>query len=85
MTDAGADELVELEKLSDAVARRVLQPLSDEQRRRLIAAMSDVERLLKVSMIRFAIEDPNSKNARGCFEHYFAELNSVSNALRLVS
>jgi DNA-binding MarR family transcriptional regulator/N-acetylglutamate synthase-like GNAT family acetyltransferase len=76
LTDAGADERAELEKLSDAVACRVLEPLSDEQRRRLVAAMAEVERLLQVSMVRFAIEDPDSKDARWCFEQYFAELNA---------
>lgn len=76
LTDAGADERSELEKLSDAVACRLLEPLSDEQRRRLVAAMSEVERLLEASMVRFAIEDPNSKDARWCFGQYFAELNT---------
>jgi DNA-binding MarR family transcriptional regulator/GNAT superfamily N-acetyltransferase len=76
LTDAGADERAELEKLSDAVACRVLEPLSDEQRGRLVAAMAEVERLLQVSMVRFAIENPDSKDARWCFEQYFAELNA---------
>jgi ribosomal protein S18 acetylase RimI-like enzyme len=76
LTRAGADERDELEKLSDAVACRVLEPLSDEQRRRLVAAMSEVERLLEASMVNFAIDDPASQAARWCFEQYFAELNA---------
>jgi DNA-binding MarR family transcriptional regulator/GNAT superfamily N-acetyltransferase len=76
LTAAGADERAELEKLSDAVACRVLEPLSDEQRQRLVAAMSEVERLLQASMVRFTIDDPDSKDARWCFEQYFAELNA---------
>ena len=75
LTKAGLNERAELERLSDAVATRVLEPLSDEQRRRLITAMSEVERLLQPSLVRFAIEDPNSDNARWCFEQYFAELD----------
>jgi len=37
--------------------------------------MSEVERLLQPSLVRFAIEDPNSDDARWCFKQYFAELN----------
>jgi DNA-binding MarR family transcriptional regulator/GNAT superfamily N-acetyltransferase len=75
LTQAGLDERDELERLSEALATRVLEPLSNEQRRRLVSAMSEVERLLQPSLVRFAIEDPNSDNARWCFEQYFAELN----------
>jgi DNA-binding MarR family transcriptional regulator/GNAT superfamily N-acetyltransferase len=75
LTKAGLNERAELERLSDAVATHVLEPLSDEQRHRLIAAMSEVERLLQPSLVRFAIEDPDSDSARWCFEQYFAELN----------
>ncbi|CAM2156550.1 putative acetyltransferase [Pararobbsia alpina] len=38
--------------------------------------MSDVERLLRASMVRFAIEDPASEDAQWCFQQYFAELNA---------
>ena len=75
LTKAGLEERAELERLSDAVATHVLKPLSDEQRRRLVTAMSEVERLLQPSLVRFAIEDPNSDDARWCFDQYFAELN----------
>ncbi|MEA3098970.1 MAG: hypothetical protein QOF74_3210 [Caballeronia mineralivorans] len=37
--------------------------------------MSEVERLLQPSMVRFAIEDPSSDDARWCFEQYFGELD----------
>jgi ribosomal protein S18 acetylase RimI-like enzyme len=37
--------------------------------------MADVERLLRVSMVRFAIEDPTTSDARWCIERYFAELS----------
>ncbi|CDY76738.1 IAA acetyltransferase [Caballeronia glathei] len=76
LTEAGADERAELDKLSDAVACRVLEPLSDEQRRRLVMAMSEIEHLLQASMVSFDIDDPDSKDARWCFEQYFAELNA---------
>ncbi|WP_031357714.1 bifunctional helix-turn-helix transcriptional regulator/GNAT family N-acetyltransferase [Caballeronia sordidicola] len=75
LTKAGLDERTELERLSDVIATHVLESLSDEQRRRLITAMGEVERLLQPSLMRFAIEDPNSDDARWCFKQYFAELN----------
>lgn len=76
LTPAGLDERNELEKLSDSVACRVLEPLSDGQRQRLVEAMAEVERLLQASLVSFAVEDPDSDDARGCFMQYFAELNA---------
>jgi len=75
LTSVGLAERVELDRLSDEVALRVLNPLSDRQRSSLLAAMGEVERLLRPSLIRFAIEDPASADARWCFEQYFAELD----------
>jgi DNA-binding MarR family transcriptional regulator/GNAT superfamily N-acetyltransferase len=75
LTTAGLAERAELERLSDEVATRVLEPLSDEQRGKLVAAMSEVERLLQPSMVLFTVEDPSSKDARWCFEQYFTELD----------
>ncbi|MFM0337079.1 bifunctional helix-turn-helix transcriptional regulator/GNAT family N-acetyltransferase [Paraburkholderia fungorum] len=75
LTQAGMKERAELERLSDAVASRVLEPLGDEQRRRLVAAMSEVERLLQASLVHFALENPDCDDARWCFEQYFGELN----------
>jgi DNA-binding MarR family transcriptional regulator/N-acetylglutamate synthase-like GNAT family acetyltransferase len=75
LTQAGLDERAELERLSDAVAERVLEPLGDQQRRKLVAAMSEVERLLRPSLVQFALEDPGSDDARWCFEQYFGELD----------
>jgi hypothetical protein len=40
-----------------------------------MTAMGEIERLLQASMVRFAIEDPTSADARWCFNQYFAELN----------
>lgn len=76
LTEAGRAEREELERLSDAVALGMLAPLNEAQRERLIAAMAEVERLLQPSLIRFAIEDPASADARWCIDQYFAELNA---------
>ncbi|MEM5403601.1 MULTISPECIES: bifunctional helix-turn-helix transcriptional regulator/GNAT family N-acetyltransferase [Paraburkholderia] len=75
LTEAGLIERAELERLSDAVALRVLEPLGDKQRRRLIEAMSEVEHLLQASLVHFALEDPETEDARWCFEQYFSELD----------
>lgn len=75
LTEAGLAERAELDRRSNDVAWSLLEPLSDVQRARLVAAMSDVERLLCASMVRFAIEDPATPDARWCIEQYFSELN----------
>ncbi|MEM5310186.1 helix-turn-helix domain-containing GNAT family N-acetyltransferase [Paraburkholderia sp. JHI869] len=75
LTEEGLMERAELERLSDEVALRALEPLGDEQRRRLVAAMSEVERLLQASLVQYALEKPDSDEAQWCFEQYFGELN----------
>ncbi|MEM5424897.1 bifunctional helix-turn-helix transcriptional regulator/GNAT family N-acetyltransferase [Paraburkholderia ferrariae] len=75
LTEAGLVERAELERLSDAVALRVLEPLGEKQRQRLVEAMFEVERLLQASLVHFALEDPDSGDARWCFEQYFSELD----------
>jgi DNA-binding MarR family transcriptional regulator/ribosomal protein S18 acetylase RimI-like enzyme len=75
LTDAGLAERAELDRRSDALARRILEPLSERQRATLVAAMTEVGRLVQASMVRIAIEDPVAPDAKWCFERYFAELN----------
>jgi DNA-binding MarR family transcriptional regulator/GNAT superfamily N-acetyltransferase len=76
LTVTGLAERAELDRRSDAVARRFLEPLSERQRARLVAAMADVERLLSASLVGMTIEDPTSDAARWCVEQYYAELNA---------
>jgi GNAT superfamily N-acetyltransferase len=54
---------------------RILEPLSEGQRATLLAAITEVGRLVQASMVRIAIEDPATPDAKWCFEQYFAELN----------
>ena len=75
LTEAGRAERAELDRRSDDIASKILEPLSAGQRARLIAAMAEVERLLQASAVRFAIEDPSSADARSCLEQYFSELD----------
>jgi GNAT superfamily N-acetyltransferase/DNA-binding MarR family transcriptional regulator len=74
LTAAGLSLLHELDRESDELAASVLAPLSGEQRERLVRAPSEVRRLLAVSMVSVAAEDPRSDDARWCLSHYFAEL-----------
>jgi DNA-binding MarR family transcriptional regulator/GNAT superfamily N-acetyltransferase len=76
LTVAGHAERNELDRRSDDVAARILEPLSAGQRTRLVDAMGQVERLLRASAVRFALEEPTSADARWCLERYFAELDA---------
>ncbi len=76
LTKAGLAERAELDRRSDAVALRMLEPLNDRQRTTFIAAVAEVERLLQASMVRFTIEDPASADAQWCLNQYYAELNT---------
>ena len=74
VTRAGRAEMRELDRLSDELAASVLEPLDEEQRARLLAAQAEVRRLLAISLVTIAREDPTSLDARWCLDHYFAEL-----------
>jgi DNA-binding MarR family transcriptional regulator len=75
LTKAGLAERAELDRRSDALASRILEPLNEPQRAALLAAMTDVERLIEASMVTFAVDDAAGADARWCFEQYFAELD----------
>ena len=74
LTPAGRSMHRRLEHDSDELAVSVLAPLSGEQRERLTRAQAEVRRLLAISMVQVAAEDPSSDDARWCLSHYFAEL-----------
>jgi DNA-binding MarR family transcriptional regulator/GNAT superfamily N-acetyltransferase len=76
LTRAGRAELAELNRIADELAASVLAPLTDDQRSRLLRAQSEVRRLLAISMVGIAVEDPASSDARWCLDHYFAELGT---------
>jgi DNA-binding MarR family transcriptional regulator/GNAT superfamily N-acetyltransferase len=75
LTEAGAAERAELDRLSDQLAWSLLEPLADEQRRQLIDAMATVERLLTAGSVDISVADPTSASARACLQTYFAELD----------
>jgi DNA-binding MarR family transcriptional regulator/ribosomal protein S18 acetylase RimI-like enzyme len=75
LTKTGLKARAELDRRSDDLAVNILDVLTEPQRTTLTRAMSEVERLLKASMITFAVEDPTSADANWCYDQYFAELN----------
>ena len=76
LTEAGLVERAELDRRSDDLALRMLEPLSASQREALVAAMMEVERLLQSSMVRFGVQAPTTADARWCVDQYFAELDA---------
>ena len=75
LTKRGLSERRELDKRSDAVALRMLEPLGSSQRQKFLSALAEIERLLEASMVRFDVEDPKTAASRWCLSQYFAELN----------
>src|SRR5215467_15888238 len=75
LTRAGRAERAEIDRRSDGVAWRMVEPLSESQRHELLSAMQVVERLLTASLVAIGIEDPHSADARWCIDQYISELN----------
>ena len=74
LTSAGRKEREEVNRRANDAAQSLLEPLDAKQRERLITAMHDVEILLGASLVSFAVEDPNTRDAQWCLKQYFAEL-----------
>ncbi len=74
LTGAGRTELRALNRISDEMAASVLDPLTADECERLLGAQAEVRRLLAISMVSIAREDPSSGDARWCTRHYVAEL-----------
>ncbi|MGY0071603.1 GNAT family N-acetyltransferase [Streptomyces sp. QTS137] len=74
LTDAGRVERAELDRRSDDLAGRVLEPLNHTQRARLVSAMAEVDRLLSAATVTLDVVAPNHPDADHCLRSYFAEL-----------
>jgi DNA-binding MarR family transcriptional regulator/N-acetylglutamate synthase-like GNAT family acetyltransferase len=74
LTEAGREEMRELDRITDELVAGVLEPLTDEQRERLLRAQAEVQHLLAISMVTIERVDASSPDARWCVGHYFAEL-----------
>lgn len=75
LTDAGRAEWLELDRRSDATARRLLNPLSDDQCQELASALVTAQRLLQLSTITFETVEPDSASASTALQAYFTELD----------
>ena len=74
LTKSGRAEVAEIDRLSDGVARELVEPLNASQRERLVTAMDEVRRLLQAPAVRVDMADPHSSDAQWCLQQYFAEL-----------
>jgi DNA-binding MarR family transcriptional regulator/N-acetylglutamate synthase-like GNAT family acetyltransferase len=74
LTVAGRRERKLLDRGSDQLAQRLLEPLTQAQQERLVAAMAEVERLLTASLVELAVVDPDEPAARFCLGEYYGEL-----------
>ena len=75
LTDAGRSEWNDLDRRSDEIAHRLLDPLVDGQRERLDGAIDTVRRLLRVASIELATVEPDSTGALAAMRAYVDELD----------
>jgi DNA-binding MarR family transcriptional regulator/ribosomal protein S18 acetylase RimI-like enzyme len=75
-TAKGRAERAELDRRADRVALSFLEPLDADKRAKLVTAMTEVDRLLRASLVKLAVEDPRTADARWCIEQYFLELDA---------
>ncbi|WP_060905947.1 bifunctional helix-turn-helix transcriptional regulator/GNAT family N-acetyltransferase [Streptomyces scabiei] len=74
LTDAGRAERAALDRRSDELAGRLLEPLNTGRRTRLVAAMAEVDRLLTAATVAPDGVDPDHPDGRHCLRSYFTEL-----------
>ncbi|GGQ71857.1 bifunctional helix-turn-helix transcriptional regulator/GNAT family N-acetyltransferase [Couchioplanes azureus] len=74
LTDAGVQELAELDARSRRAVDALLRPLTPAQRERLVAAQGQVWRLLRLAAVDIRRVDDASGVARNCLLTYAAEL-----------
>ena len=75
LTPAGRREWRRLDRRSDAVARRLVEPLSERQRAELATALTTAERLLRAATVEIDVVDPRSPAAQAALQEYFGELD----------
>ncbi|MEV6602047.1 bifunctional helix-turn-helix transcriptional regulator/GNAT family N-acetyltransferase [Actinoplanes sp. NPDC051346] len=74
LTDAGAQELDDLDARSREAVDALLRPLTVVQRERLVAAQDQVRRLLRLAAVDIQRVDDASGIARACLRTYADEL-----------
>jgi DNA-binding MarR family transcriptional regulator/GNAT superfamily N-acetyltransferase len=76
LSSAGRREWRRLDRRSEDVAQRLLDPLSARQRAQLTGALATADRLLRAATVEFDVVDPRSPPAREALGQYFDELDS---------
>jgi DNA-binding MarR family transcriptional regulator/GNAT superfamily N-acetyltransferase len=76
LTAAGRTEWKRLDRRSDQLARRLVDPLTTQQRAELAAALTSADRLLRAATVTFDSMDPRAPDARWAMTEYFAELDA---------
>ncbi len=74
LTESGRERWQELERRSDAQARRLTDPLTPRQRDRLARALAEADLLVRAATVRFEAADPAGPAARDAVGRYFAEI-----------
>jgi DNA-binding MarR family transcriptional regulator/GNAT superfamily N-acetyltransferase len=75
VTPAGRREWRRLDRRSDDLARRLVDPLSERQRSELASALAAAERLLRAATVNIESDDPASPTAQAALAEYFRELD----------
>jgi DNA-binding MarR family transcriptional regulator/GNAT superfamily N-acetyltransferase len=76
LSPAGRKEWRRLDRRSEDVARRIVDPLTSRQREELAAALATAERLLRAATATFDHVDPRSPAATDALARYFGELDA---------
>jgi DNA-binding MarR family transcriptional regulator len=74
LTLKGSAERTAYDRLSDKLAKSILEPLSTSERSRLLAAMGEVERLIRAASVEVGAEPIDGEVSRRCLKAYFREL-----------
>lgn len=74
LTSAGRTAWDELERRSDDIARRVMEPLSSSNRAALVEALGTAVGLIRAASAQFVETELDSAEARSALSSYFAEL-----------
>lgn len=75
LTAKGRSEWVAIDRRSDELAHRLLEPLTVPQRAQLEEALALAERLLRAATVHFDVVDPSDDEAVGALAKYFGELD----------
>jgi DNA-binding MarR family transcriptional regulator/GNAT superfamily N-acetyltransferase len=76
LSPAGRREWRRLDRRSEELAQRLVDPLSERQRAELATALATADRLLRAATVELDLVDPRSPAAQDALARYFAELDA---------